>query len=244
MYGITHAASGWCAGLLLAPLVEAHTLSQAVVLATIAGGSALLPNLDHPDARQSRLLHLLTAGLSAVVQGMSRLLARLTSGRFDDYGGGERQYFTHTLVFAGLLTAGATWWVSSAKAFAVVAVLLFACLFVVDALGDWLLPAVAGVLLVALVNTDKMAAMSPWLGVAVGAGCLVHCLGECVTGDGSPLFWPLPLGGQLWRGIQAPALVRFAAGGVFEVAVLLPALVIADVLLLPGVWRALVAMLG
>jgi hypothetical protein len=242
MYGITHAAAGWCAGLLLAPLVEARTLAQAVVLATVTAGAALLPNLDHPDARQSRLLYLLTAGLSAVVQGLSRLLARLTSRRSDAYGG-ERQYFTHTLVFAVLLVAGVTWWVSSAKAFAVVAVLLLACLFIVDALGDWLLPAVLGALLVALVNTDELATMSPWLGVAVGVGCLVHCVGEGLTGDGSPLFWPLPLGGQLWREIDAPALVRFPAGGLFEVAVLLPALVIADVLLLPNVWSALVAML-
>jgi hypothetical protein len=236
MYGITHAAAGWCAGLLLAPLVNAHTLPQAVVLATVTSGAALLPNLDHPDARESRLLYLLTAGLSAVVQGLSRLLARLTSRSFDAYGGGERRYFTHTLVFAGLLGAGTSWWVSSARAFAVVAVLTLTCLFIVDALGDWLLPAVAGAVLVALVNTDEMAAISPWLGLAVGVGLLVHCLGEGLTGDGSPVFWPLPLGGQLWREIQLPVLVQFPAGGVFEVAVLLPVLVIADVLLLPGMW--------
>ncbi|GHH57680.1 metal-dependent hydrolase [Lentzea cavernae] len=243
MYGITHAATGWCAGLLLAPLVDAHTLPQAVVLATVTAGAALLPNLDHPDARQSRLLYLLTAALSAVMQGLSRLLGRLTSRRFEAYGG-ERQYFTHTLLFAGLLGAGVSWWVSTARTFAVVAVLVLSCVFVVDALGDWLLPAVAGAVLVALVNTDKMAAMSPWLGLAVGVGVLVHCAGEGMTGDGSPLFWPVPLGGQTWREIPAPALARFQAGGLFEVAVLLPGLVIADMLLLPGMTTLLGSFFG
>lgn len=242
MYGITHAAAGWCAGLLLAPLVDAHTLPQAVVLATVTSGAALLPNLDHPDARESRLLYLLTVALSAVVQGLSRLLARLTSRSFEAYGG-ERQYFTHTLVFAGLLGAGTSWWVSSTRTFAVVAVLVLSCVFIVDALGDWLLPAVAGAVLVALVNTDEMATMSPWLGVAVGIGVLVHCLGEGLTGDGSPLFWPLPLGGQLWREFHAPALVRFPAGGLFEVALLLPALMIVDLMLLPGMWALLTSVL-
>lgn len=242
MLGITHAASGWFAGLLLAPLLDAHTLPQAIVLATITAGCALLPNLDHPDARQSRLLYLLTAGLSAVMQGLSRLLYRITRGRYDEYGG-ERQYFTHTLVFAGLLGTGVSLWVSAAHVWAVVAVLLLSAVFVVDALGDWLLPVVAAATLVALVNLDEMAAMSPWLGLAVAVGCLVHCVGEACTDEGSPLLWPLPLGGQTWREIRAPALVRFPASGLFELGLLLPGCVIAGVLLLPGVpallgWRS------
>lgn len=244
MLGATHAASGWCAGLALAPVLGAHTLPQAVVLATITAGSALLPNLDHPDARQSRLLYLLTAALSAVMQGLSRILYRITRGRNDEYGGGERQYFTHTLVFAGLLGTGVTWWVSAARTWGVVGVLLLSAVFVVDALGDWLLPASAAATLVALVNLDELAAMSPWLGVAVAVGCLVHCFGEACTGDGSPLLWPLPLGGQTWRELHAPALVRFPVGGLVEVGFLLPGCVIAGVLLLPGMTTFLGALFG
>lgn len=241
MLGITHAAAGWCAGLALAPVLGAHVLPQAVVLGAITAGSALLSHLDHPDARQSRLLYLLTAGLSAIVQGLSRGLYFVAHGRYDDFGG-ERHYVTHTLVFAGLVGSGVTWWVSAAGTWAVVAVLMLACVFLVDALGDWALPVAAGAVLVALVNGEEMAAMSPLLGVAVGAGCLVHCLGEGATGEGSPLLWPLPLGGQMWREIQAPALVRFPAGGVFELVFLMPALLLTGALLLPGAWPAVTGM--
>lgn len=243
MYGITHAATGWCAGLLLAPLLEAHALPQAIVLATIAAGAALLPNLDHPEGRQSRLLYLPTAGLSAVVQGLSRGLYYLTRGRYDDFGG-ERHFITHTLVFAGLLGVGVTWWVSVAHTWAVVAVLVLSAVFVVDALGDWLLPFVAGAVLIALVNAEEMAALSPRLGIAVGVGCLVHCLGDGLTREGSPLLWPLPLGGQRWREIRPPALVRFEAGGVVELTVLLPTLVVLGVLLLPGATGLVAALIS
>lgn len=239
MLGTTHAASGWCAGLALGPALGAHTLPQAVVLATITAGAALLPDLDHPGSRASRLLYVFTGALSAVLQGLSQLLYRLTRGHADEYCDGEHRHFTHTLVFAGLLGAGVNWWVSTSRTWALVAVLVLAVMLVVDAFGDWFLPIAAGAVLVAAVNTDEMAAITSWLGIAVGVGCLVHCLGDALTESGCPILWPLPILGETWYELRPPAFLRFRTGGGVELALLLPAFTIGGVLLLPGAWPLL-----
>lgn len=240
MLGTTHAASGWCAGLAIAPALGAHTLPQAVVLATITAGSALLPDLDHPGSRASRLLYVLTGALSAVLQGLSRLLYRLTKGPNDEYCDGEHRHFTHTLVFAGLIGIGVNWWVSTARTWAIIAVLVLALMLAVDAFGDWFLPIAAGAVLVAAVNTEEMAAITSWLGIAVGVGCLVHCLGDALTESGCPILWPLPILGETWYELRPPAFLRFRTGGAVELALLLPVFTVAGALLLPGAWQLLV----
>lgn len=32
-----------------------------------------------------------------------------------------------------------------------------------------------------------------WLGLAVGMGCVVHCLGDAITASGCPMLWPAPI---------------------------------------------------
>jgi len=32
-----------------------------------------------------------------------------------------------------------------------------------------------------------------WLGLAVGVGCVAHCLGDVITASGCPILWPLPV---------------------------------------------------
>ena len=58
--------TGWCAGLAVAPAVGITTLSQALVFAATTAGYALLPDLDHPGARASKLLGPVTEGVVAV----------------------------------------------------------------------------------------------------------------------------------------------------------------------------------
>jgi len=236
MLGRTHAATGWCAGLALAPALGAHTLPQAVVVATVTAGSALLPGLDHPGSRASRLVAPLTRPLSAVVQGLSAAVYRLTRGRADEYGSGEHRHLTHTLAWAALLGGGVSWWTVSAGTWAVVAVLLVALMLAVDALGDWLLPVAVAALVLGLAHGGQLAAVSGWLGIAVGAGCLVHCLGDALTESGCPVLWPLPIRGETWYEIRPPRLVRFRTGGPAELGLVWPVCVVAGVLLLPGVW--------
>lgn len=77
-----------------------------------------------------------------------------------------------------------------------------------------------------------------WLGLAVGAGAVMHCLGDAITKAGVPFVWPIPINGRRWWDITLPSFMRIRAGGTFEYAILLPALTIytflAGIYLLPG----------
>src|SRR6185503_620148 len=100
--GRTHAASGWCVGLLVAPLLGVHAVAQVVAFAALTAGYALLPDLDHPHARATRLLGPLTGFLSYLAQEGSRALYARTKGPRDEDWEGTHRHMTHTLVFAVL----------------------------------------------------------------------------------------------------------------------------------------------
>lgn len=246
MLGRTHAATGWCAGLLLAPHLHAHTLPQAVVVATVCAGAALIPDLDHPGSRASRIAGPVTQALSAVVQAASRLTYRATRGRRDEYCSGEHRHLTHTLLFAAGLGAAVNWWTASTGWWSVLLVLGCAVLLAVDAFGDWMAGVFAAALLLWISGgraLDELAGVSGWLGVAVGAGCLVHCLGDALTESGCPILWPLPILGETWFELRPPRLLRFRTGGGVELGLVWPVCTAAGVLLLPGVWPLLAGML-
>lgn len=144
MLGKTHAASGACAGLALAPWVGAHTLPAAVVVATVTAGAALLPDLDHPGARASRLLGPVTGVLSSLLRAASRWLYARTKGPRDERHRGEHRHLTHTLLFAvalgALVAAGSAAWGVPFIAGTLVAGTLLA----VDALGGLAVPRCSG----------------------------------------------------------------------------------------------------
>jgi membrane-bound metal-dependent hydrolase YbcI (DUF457 family) len=77
-----------------------------------------------------------------------------------------------------------------------------------------------------------------WLGLAVGAGAVMHCIGDAITKAGVPFIWPIPINGKHWYDITLPSFMRIRAGGTFEYAILLPALTIytflAAIYLMPG----------
>lgn len=77
-----------------------------------------------------------------------------------------------------------------------------------------------------------------WLGLAVGAGAVMHCLGDAITKAGVPFVWPIPIHGKHWYDITLPSFMRIKAGGMFEYVVLLPVLTVytfgAAFYLLPG----------
>lgn len=75
--------------------------------------------------------------------------------------------------------------------------------------------------------------MSPekawWLGLAVGAGSLIHCLGDCLTHYACPILWPIPLGRsgvrRRWYPIGPPPAMRFTTGGMIETRLVQPLLI-------------------
>lgn len=64
----------------------------------------------------------------------------------------------------------------------------------------------------------------PWLGMAVGVGAVMHCLGDAITKAGVPFVWPIPIRGKRWWDITLPGFLSIRAGGMFEYTVLMPAL--------------------
>jgi membrane-bound metal-dependent hydrolase YbcI (DUF457 family) len=233
--GRTHALTGLCAGLALAPLLVG-TLAQALVIATVTAGYALLPDLDHPGARASRLLGPVTGILSAAMRASSRWLYARTRGPRDERHRGEHRHATHTVAFAlvaGTAAAVGTWgggpWVP-------VGIAALGILLAVNALGDWVLP-LAGTCAAAWWGTvtgdplAELAGIGPVLGIAVAVGCITHCLGDAVTLSGCPFLWPLPIAGETWYELRPPRPLRFRTGGRVEQLIVFPAFTALAVLL-------------
>lgn len=246
--GRTHALTGLCAGLALAPAV-ADTVAETVVLAVVTAGFALLPDLDHPRARASRLLGPVTGMVSAGMRAGSRWLYARTKGPRDERHRGEHRHATHTVAFAalvGMLVAVGTW---GFGAWWVVGTVLLGIALAVDALGDWLLPVVgiAGIVWWGAAGGDLAGAfvgIGPVAGIAAGVGCVTHCLGDACTVSGCPFLWPIPIAGETWFEIRPPRWLRFRTGGWVEHAVVFPAFSVAAVLLVPGAWPLAATMLG
>jgi membrane-bound metal-dependent hydrolase YbcI (DUF457 family) len=71
-----------------------------------------------------------------------------------------------------------------------------------------------------------------WIGVAVGVGCAIHCLGDMITIGGCPILWPLPIPRtelrtvrrvktrvrvwRTWYRVGTPRWMRFPVGGKTE----------------------------
>ncbi|MBO0871820.1 MAG: metal-dependent hydrolase [Pseudonocardia sp.] len=238
MMGRTHALTGWCAGLALAPVLGQHSLAGACSVATVTAGFALLPDLDQRSSTASRLLGPLTRLLSAGIRHSGSAIYRLTKGPRDEPGS-EHRTFWHTLIAAallGVITGAAGHYGGS---WVVLGVLVFAVLLAVAALGDWIL-LVASVVAVMLVLAgsvaDTLTGVAGWLGYAVAAGCVVHDLGDALTEHGVPLLWPIPIRGETFYELGLPKPLRFHTGGIAETVLHTVVLVPTAVLLIPGVW--------
>ncbi|MFG1908111.1 metal-dependent hydrolase [Kribbella sp. NPDC048928] len=250
MMGRSHALSGWCAGLAVAPLVGLTSVAEVVPFAAATAGYALLPDLDHPGASASRLLGPVTRLVSGAVRAFSGVLYKLTKGPRDEDSTGKHRHATHTLVAAVLLGMLAASLGDRGK-WAVLGVAVTGLVLAADVLGDWIVLAVLGAAGWSVVSTTGAGTALPgtaaadalqagltqiggWIGAAVALGMFVHCLGDSLTRSGCPWLWPLPIRGETWYEIRLPRPLRFSTGHWFEHAVIVPVLTIGGVLLLPG----------
>jgi len=243
MMGHSHALTGWCAGLVAAPMVGLHTLPEVLPFATASAGYALLPDLDHPHATASKFLGPVTGLLSKLLRLCSRGMYALTKGPRDENHTGQHRHLTHTVVFALLLGWAATGISELGGAWAVGGIVAFGLLLAADVLGDWLLLVVLAAAGFTAYNGDLDDALTPatgWVGVAVAVGCVMHCLGDAITKSGCPFLWPIPIAGETWYELRPPKWLRFRTGGPVEKRLIMPVCVVAGVLLLPGVWPAIV----
>jgi len=203
MRGITHALMGAAAWTWATHNDVNHPLIH-VTGAVVAAGAALLPDLDHERSTASQSLGPITYLVHKVVHAIT---------------GGHRR-FTHSL--AGCLALGtlAQWAVdhrtTSTAAMITLVVMMVILLAAVTRLAripgwiDEMLAAAAGAVLVIWPGMDLH--MIP---VAILIGMIAHALGDALTKQGVPFFWPLSkaklvlaqvrTGGRLERWFITPA---------------------------------------
>lgn len=200
-------AAGYLAAESMAPGLGLHTASVPDLAAgtLVASGAAMLPDLDHPQATVAH-------SLGPVTEVLSRGVHKLA--------GGHRKG-THTFWAWALVT----WicWValqSTHSPWIVLGVCIFAATLFLHVLTDakglicFLLAAVFGGAATIAAGHEYS-----WLLVAVSLGYALHLLGDVITTEGIPPFWPVgpniafPIIGSCdgWRERAAGALCGLVA---------------------------------
>ncbi|WP_137872580.1 metal-dependent hydrolase [Rhodococcus sp. Q] len=236
--GATHAVSGAVAGLLAAQVLPPEwggptSTAEMFTFAGVCAGAALLPDLDTGQSTVARSFGPVSWALAKVVDEVSLWYYRLTRGRRDPKRTGGHRTLTHTALFAIAISFGVSALVVAFGRPAVIGTLFLTLGLALRGLaGGWAkrsgwiaVTLVAGVL-AALTWTwypDEIGSRA--LGVAVGLGCAVHCLGDAITKEGVPFLAPLlPWRGRRWWEFQLPSWLSIRAGGTFERAFLGPVL--------------------
>ncbi|GAA0431135.1 membrane protein [Acrocarpospora corrugata] len=232
MMGHSHALSGavvWLGvapGLVALPTVVAPELAtvvgsaltpaELVAGALICAGAAMLPDLDHPSATIAQTFGPVTWALSKAVNVIS---------------GGHR-HATHSLLFALGLGVGAHFLAQNypigRDVIVVLAIGLALRAIGIGVPGKKFTSALVNIGLTAglFATFLTLGVQYAWLGFAIGIGCLVHVLGDCLTERGCPVLWPIP---GKWL---LPYDIGFKTGKRFEQNILAPVLSVAVVVLL------------
>lgn len=243
--GPTHAMSGLVAWAAVTTLADTHAIGQLspktwVVGATLASGSALLPDIDHPKSTVASTFGGISRGTSAALANISGFLYRLTRTKRDSDREGTHRGFTHTIVFAILAGLITTAIVQSSDGTALgVLMFVFAGLAVRGLMHTWcttkdaLLITVVSLLLT--LTCWAWAGEQPFdaaaFGVAVMLGCIAHQIGDAITEMGCPMLWPIPISGKTWFPVAPPKALRMSTGGKVEMVLVGPGLTILAVAL-------------
>lgn len=194
MLGRDHALLGAAAYLAGAPSIARlaglpMSPAELAVGTCVAAGFALLPDIDEPHSTLSRKLGPVTGAVSVAAKTVS---------------GGHR-HGTHSLLFVALATWGAylslAWNPTvphlghvPAAAMTVVAVAMLLVLRII--LPLWIgrkgLVALVLVVAAAVFWVAHAKVLRYWLPWSVAAGVAMHLVGDVLTAEGVPLFWPLP----------------------------------------------------
>ncbi|AXI78812.1 metal-dependent hydrolase [Peterkaempfera bronchialis] len=222
MMGHSHAVSGAMLYAASAPflpplLLDIHLQPSDILMGTVlCAGAALLPDLDHHDGTIANFLG-----------PLSKLLCRLVAW----ISGGHR-HATHSFLFVALMSAG-TWagisyagrWFTLGMTFFLLALAIRALHLCPPGHGTSAWITVVGLAALGTAGIDRWMPNAPgWLPYAVGLGCLAHLLGDCLTKQGAPLFWP-------HRQRYETVLIKHT-GNKVETKVLVPLMSVATVALL------------
>jgi membrane-bound metal-dependent hydrolase YbcI (DUF457 family) len=245
--GPTHATSGavaWLAGGGIVTTVLGYQQSPAevAVYTAVCAGAALLPDLDvsgkvfrgRGGATAAQVFGVVSLFIAECIEKLSLGIYLLTRTNRDPRRRYGHRTFTHTLVFAVLVGVAVSLLVTRFGRPVVIGTLFITLGLAVRGLlaewakrNGWLVTTTASAAVTALAFHGLPADGYPLLGVAVGAGCLVHLLGDMITHHGCPLLWPVPIRRRTWYMLTTPDPISVRAGGWFERLVLLPGLTIA-----------------
>jgi membrane-bound metal-dependent hydrolase YbcI (DUF457 family) len=186
--GNTHFITGvttWLAVTPVMDVVHRQSPAEVVLYATALGGAAMLPDLDHPSS------------IIAYTFGWpTRVMARFVARAF----GGHR-WGTHSLLFAvgvGLLVqlgvaAGVGWTVIAAVLALGLGLVTVGERWVSKKFGKGWVSSVAvfGIAWVVAVQIGPRLGVDwRFIGLIYGLGVIAHCLGDWLTPQGVPWFWP------------------------------------------------------
>lgn len=241
MLGPSHTLSGaavWLAASLgVQEFAHFHQSPAQIAIGTaMCAGGALVPDLDlsgrvTTDKGGATVAHtfgVISLFAAECIEKFSLGVYDVTKARRDPRRHNGHRTFTHTLIFTGLVG----WGVYEACAHygrnAVLVTLFLAFAMALRGLfanwskrAGWLIvtAVAAGVTYLAYTHLPAGHGYSV-LGFAIGAGCVVHLLGDVITKNGCPLFWPLPIHKRTWYDIGVPNDVAVKVGGSVEVIVL------------------------
>lgn len=220
--GRSHSLCGLIMGVAAAGILDHAPLPVRLLVIPIAGGSALLPDIDHPSSRVARSLGIVTRLIAKAVDALSVTVYHATRTDRDvaNRHSGHR-LLTHTV--PGCAIAGAVTWlavVSHPVAGTVVLALLCGLLaqgFRAIGVGFTLVSAVVAYLV--LSHYSSWSWVFPCI---VTLGAFVHILGDWSTVSGVPLWWPLIRDGKRWELVHSP--IGFHTNSSFETEVVTPVL--------------------
>ncbi|WP_433500499.1 metal-dependent hydrolase [Sphaerimonospora sp. CA-214678] len=198
MMGHSHALSGAAVWLAAAPglvaLPDALGMPELAAVtggmltppelmagALVCAGAAMLPDLDHPSATIAQTFGPVTWLLSRAVNFVS---------------GGHR-HATHSLLFSVLAGLGAHLLAQRHPVGRdILVVLMIGLALRAVGVGVPRKTITSAVINVALTVATFVVFLSmgvtyTWLGVAIGVGCFVHVIGDCLTERGCPVLWPI-----------------------------------------------------
>lgn len=183
MLGRDHALLGAAAFLAGAPAVAHATgyplpLGELAVGTVVCAGFALFPDIDEPGSSVSRKLGPISEAVSAVTKQIA---------------GGHRQA-THSIVFAGLTGAGTYFAVKESPwaAFVIVAAAMLLVARMILPLGIGRSGLLVGAMAIGGAYWAKTAHdVGYWLPVCAAAGVMLHLIGDALTKEGVPFFWPV-----------------------------------------------------
>jgi membrane-bound metal-dependent hydrolase YbcI (DUF457 family) len=224
--GKTHARQGVFAGVIMTAVGPPLTLygpppiTLAVAVAMLVVGAAVFPDIDHPEATASHTFGPASHAVSKAVHATSSAVYGITRSRRDQDRDGGHRGLTHTALFAAGTGAGAYFLITAFGLWAAAGILFAFTSYGLQGLAGkwthrhgWLFTTGTAAAFtggsVFLARSQPTQTVAWWFAVAITVGCVVHLFGDCVTRQGVPAFWPIPLRGQRWRMVGTPRFMRF-----------------------------------